>query len=403
MLLTGRTRIPDRSRLSVLLRSEEALVLAMILTGTLLRLVLAQTTRGLAFDIESWTAVRRALSHSALHLYAQVNPRPLYHWPYPPGFLLFVPPVALLSDVLGVGFGHLIRLPSILADGAIAWLVWWGLGTRFTRSERLLGAALVVFGPVFIAISSYAAQIDSFAILPAVIALLVWEREAGRRRAWIAGALIGVAATVKTVPLAMLLALAPSARSWRELAELVLSAVAVLFASLLPFLIADAAGVLGIAHYTGVPGMGGLSLVIQPDFAQIWLTRLVHPSGLESWLFERHAALLNGVALGAFAVYAAWFRPRPRIAATVLWLVVLALGSAFFFQYLVWGLPFFLLAGYLRTTAALQALITAPMLIFYLGPWRSGAIVYPFVALMITAWVAWVAALALLSRHRATA
>lgn len=397
--------ITEQSRRTTggLLESPQIVLAGLIAAGTLIRLLIALSTRGLAFDANSWGIVRHAVTHSGLHFYAHVNPRPIYHWPYPPGFLGLVPPFAGLSDLLGVGFEHLIRVPSILADGAIAWLVWRGLGDRVSANERLLAAGLVALGPVFVTISSYAAQIDSFAILPAVLALLVWERDEGAARALRAGALIGLAAAIKTVPLLMLLALAPSARSWRELAELVAAAAAVLVVSFAPFLLADSAAVLRIAHYTSVPGLGGLSLVLQPDLAQIWLTRLVRASGLTTWLFVRHAALENGVVVAAYAAYVGWFRPRPRTAAAVLWLVTLAFGSGFFFQYLVWALPFLLLAGYVRATALLQAVVTVPMLIYYLGPWHSGAIVYPYVALMIAVWLAWVGAIAALARRELTA
>jgi hypothetical protein len=374
----------------------------MIAVGIAVRVVLAWTTRGLPYDVDSFALVRSALGAHPLHLYSIVNPAGAYHWPYPPGFLPLVSLASAVADITG-GFGHLIRMPAILADAALTWLVWRGLEGRADPRDRLLAAGLVSFGPVFIAISGYATQIDAVAILPALAALLVWERAGEGRRALLAGVLIGIAGAVKTVPLLMVLALAPSARSRREVVVLLASAAAVVLLTLIPFLIADSAGILGIRHYSGAPGMGGISLLLQPNLAQIWLTRPVALSGLERFLFLEHAWIPNALLLAAFAAYAARVRPAPRPAAALLWLMVLAFGSGFFFQYLVWVLPFLLLAGHVRAAALLQAAVTLPMLVYYVTAWRSDGIVYVYVALMLVVWAGWVAGGASIARRAAAA
>jgi hypothetical protein len=331
-----------------------------------------------------------------------VNQDGSFHWPYPPGSFPLMLVASGAADIFG-GFTHLVRIPSVLADAALTWLVWYGLAGRVSERARLAGAALVAFGPVFVTISGYAAQIDDVAILPAVIALLVWERAPERRRAWMAGLLIGVAASIKTVPLAMLLALAPTARSRSELAILIGSAVAVLAVSFAPFLIADSAAVLELRHYQGAPGMGGLTLVLQPDLAQIWLSREVVIEPVVRWLSISHAGPYNLAILAAFALYGWRYRPNPRMAAALLWLVVLAFDSGFFFQYLVWGLPFFLLGGYLLATTVLQAVVAIPMIIYYTGP-RAGSnsVAYFYVPFMIIVWVMWVIGAGVLARRGAT-
>lgn len=371
---------------------------ALIAAGTGVRLILAFTTGGLPYDVGSFELVRHALAVAPLHVYSLVNPPGTFRWPYPPGFLPVVSLSSGLADLLG-GFDHLIRLPAILADAALAWLVWWGCARRGSEREGLIAAGLVALGPVFVAIAGYATQIDSVAILPAVGALLVWEREGARHRAVAAGVLIGVAAAIKTVPLVMLLALLPSARSLREGATLVLAAAAVLVVVLAPFLLADPHGVLGIRRYTGAPGLGGLSLVLQPGLAQLWLIHPVALSGLESWLFVHHPSLLNAGLLLCAGGYLAVYRPPPRHAAAVLWLLVLAFGSGFFFQYLVWLLPFLLLAGRWRAAAALQLAVTPAMLLFYVTAWRSESIVPVYVGIMLAVWAAWVGGAALLARE----
>jgi hypothetical protein len=384
-----------------MLRTRWALVW-MILAGTIIRLAVAFATHGLPYDVQSWSILRTAFSEHPLHVYALVNQDGSFRWPYPPGSFPLMLVASGAADIFG-GFTHLVRIPAVLADAALTWLVWYGLAGRVSDRARLAGAALVAFGPVFITISGYAAQIDEVAILPAVVALLVWERAPERRRAWIAGLLIGVAASIKTVPLVMVLALAPSARSRTDLALLFGSAVAVLALSLIPFLIADSSAVLELRHYQGSPGMGGLTLVLQPDLAQIWLSKTVTIGPVVRWLSIDHAGPYNIAVLAAYAAYAYRYRPDPRTAAALLWLVVLAFDSGFFFQYLVWGLPFFLLGGYLLATAALQLVVAIPMIIYYTGPRPgSNSVAYFYVPFMLVTWAMWVAGAGMLVRRGAS-
>ena len=86
--------------------------------------------------------------------------------------------------------------------------------------------------------------------------------------------------------------------------------------------------------YRGLPGVGDLSLVAQPNLAQLALG-IGNPgaSPLTEWLM-RHGTIL--VAAGLLIVAAVGLRSRagaPQMA-TILWLAVYALGVNFFFQYL---------------------------------------------------------------------
>jgi 4-amino-4-deoxy-L-arabinose transferase-like glycosyltransferase len=382
----------------------DPLLWSLIVGGTVIRGVVTAATHGLPYDVHSWQLVRSAFAANPLHVYSAINAGGNFHWPYPPGFFPLMLVASGAADLVGGAFTYLVRIPSILADGALAWLVWIGLRDT-TRGMRLAAVALIAVSPVFVTISAYSAQIDAVAILPAVGALLVWERAASERRAWMAGLLIGLAAAVKTVPLVMVLALLPTVRSRREAAILVGCALAVPLVTALPFLIADPSGVAGLRRYAGSPGLGGLSLVLQPDLAQRWLTQWVNPTALTRWLFIDHAGPYNALTMAAFGAWALRFRPSARAAAAILWLVVLACGSGFFFQYLVWGIPFFLLAGFVRATAVLQAAVTAPMILYYLGPWRPGdsAVVYVYVPLMLLVWGMWSVAALLLGRRAALA
>lgn len=379
------------------------LVWGLILAGTAIRLVLAFATVGLAYDIESFRLVADQLDRDPLELYGALNVGETFRWPYPPAFLPLVYACSHLADWTGLPFHGLIQVPAIAADAAIAWLVGDILGRRgASERTRLAAVALVALGPSFAAVSGYHGHMDSLAILPAVAALAVWERAPGARRAVVAGLLIGLGAALKTVPGLMLIALLPSARSHRERVVLVGCALAVPVALLAPFLATDADGVRHALEYTGVPGLGGLSLVVQPDLARFWLTAPdVSPNALTRFLVD-HASLVNAVVLGALAIVLLVRRAPAPAAAVATWLAVWVFGTGFFFQYVVWGLPFVIALGSLRAAAALQLALLPPMLIFYRGPWESDAIVPVFVTMMLALWCAFAAGLGVLVRDFVT-
>jgi hypothetical protein len=360
--------------------------------GIVIRVVLAFTTHGQAYDLQSFALVDSALHAHVFGVYHQLDnfPLPPYgRWPYPPGFFAFIVPLASLARATGLAFTGLIRVPASLADAGIAWLVQDYLGWRgYSHRARLAAAALVALGPSFAAISGYHGQIDSVAILPAVAAAYVWMRSGSDRRGYWAGALIGAGAAIKTVPILMVLALLPTARSWREAARLIVPAVAIPLATFAPWLILDGSGKSLVWTYRGGPGLGGISLLTDPalpltPFAGAHET--VH--GLTQAVFDQ-ARWITGVALVCAAGWLARYRPPAVLAGVLLWLTVWVFGVTFFLQYLVWGLPFLIMAGYLREVLALQLavlpatvisyttgtahwevwlLYTVPMILFWLG------------------------------------
>jgi hypothetical protein len=379
----------------------------MLAVGSAARLVIAFTTVGVPFDIESARLVGAELDDRPLHVYAILNDPMaggdigLSRYPYPPGFFLWIAASWVLEEASGLPFHGLISLPSIVADAAIAWSVQYFLGMRGAGERlRLAAVALVALGPTFGMVAGYQGQIDSVAILPAVLALIVWESPGVRRRALVAGVLIGVGAAVKTAPLLMLLALVPSVRSLREGVVLVSAALAVPAAALAPFFVAEPSGTATIFDYAGVPGLGGLSLVVEPSLAGDWLTNRM-PLELSSWsqTLHDHAGLIVLVALAGTGLALLRYRPSAVDAAVLLWLAVYTFIPNLFLQYLVWGLPFFIMAGYLRKVALIQALLVVPALLHFTRPWPNDDIAFVYVPPMIGFVVISAVALVLFARR----
>jgi hypothetical protein len=372
--------------------------------GTVGRLIWAFASYGHYFDMESYRIVDNALLADPLHFYSHVtfvvgDGIEQFRWPYPPLFLPWILATGGIENATGLAFSSVIQIPSILADAAITLLVysflrWRGAGERIC----LIAAALIALGPPFVVISGYHGQIDSLAILPAVAALIVWEL-APDRRALLAGLLIGLGAATKTVPGLMILALIPTARDRREAVTLVVAAVAVPALLLAPFLLADPSGASGVFDYSGAPGLGGLSLVLQPDLAADWLTvDMLHLTSASQWLVDRQGLPLM-LALAAAALFLLRYRPAARDAAVFVWLVVYAFSSNEFLQYSIWGIPFLLMAGYVRSVLVVEAVLLVPFVLSYAAIWESRDIALIYSPLMIGLWAAALASVVVLGRR----
>ena len=375
------------STLAALKRGFSVSLWTILAAGVLVSCLVAALTPGDPFDMQSFRMVRDALDQGALSVYASFAHRGIVRWPYPPAFFPWIWIAGRIAALGGPGFGFMIRVPSILADAGIAWIVqdWLGRTGRDHR-ERLLAAALVSAGPSFIVIAGYHGQFDAVAILPGVLAVSLWSRADSPHRALTAGMLIGLGGALKTVPLLLVLALLPTARTRREAVLLLAAAALPVLVSLAPFAIAGSLPPAHVFSYHGLPGVGDLSLVAQPNLAQLALG-IGNPgaSPLTEWLI-RHGTIL--VVAGLLIVAGVGLRSRagaPQMA-TILWLAVYVLGINFFFQYLIWGLPFFVMAGYLRSVSAAQLTLIVPSLLFYLRPWHQAGLAVVYDVLMIGLW-----------------
>jgi len=362
--------------------------------GLLVRLILAFTTTGQAYDLQSFALVDNALHAHVFGVYHQLDDYsvpPYGRWPYPPGLFPVIVAIGWIAHHTGIGFTHLIRVPAIVGDAAIAWLVQDFLGWRGAdEPTRLAAVALVALGPSFIAISGYHGQIDSIAFLPVVTAVILWTRTDAEWRPYAAGALIGIGAAIKTVPLVALLVLAPLATSWREALKLCITAIVIPLAVFVPWLILDGPGKSLVWTYRGGPGLGGISLLTNPSLP-LSAFGLGHATiaGLTKVVYD-NARWITGAALVAATALLVRHRPPPVTAAVIIFLTVWTYGVTFFLQYMVWGLPFLIMAGYLREVLILQIALLPPTIVTY--TYTTGARTWEVWSLytvpMIVIWIA---------------
>ncbi len=337
--------------------------------------------------------MRDALRDRPLDLYSLVNAS-APHWPYPGGFLPWIALSGWLSDATGLRFDGLVQTAPIAADAALAWLVQAYLGRRGADDRTRLGAAaLILAGPVFLVVSGYHGQLDAAAILPAVLAFWAWESPRVSHRALVAGLLIGLAGSIKAVPLVVAVALLPSSRSVREGLTLLIAAALVPLVSVAPFLVHDLHGTLdGLRGNRGVPGFGGISLLVQPDLSAVWLgTRPdVALSPASRALFDHGTPFAVGALLVTGAVLL-WRRVEPLPASVLMWLTVYAFGINFGITYLIWGMPFFLLAGYLRAVLLIQAALVIPLALLYIRIGRDLPLHWVYTPILLALWIGLVA------------
>jgi hypothetical protein len=266
---------------------------ALLAAGAAVRLILLLLTPGEYYDTHAIARVGTAFLNAPLHLYRlDVNPGSFqgshtYPWPYLPGFTPIAGLLSWISGHLSVSVNHLDRALMSAVDLAVAWVVQWLPGSQGRPArERLIAAGLVLFGPVFVAISAVHGQIDALAWLPAVAAVGIWSQPGTRRRALVCGLLIGIGIAVKTTPGLTLLALAPTARDRRELGGLVLAAAVIPLVTLAPFAIVAPHGLGAIVDYRGFAGRAGLTLLVQPRLAlhdrvgRLTATDLIRPHRL---------------------------------------------------------------------------------------------------------------------------
>lgn len=360
---------------------------ALIAAGTAIRLVIIAVSHGYTFDMDSLRIMASAVAASPLHAYSSAIVEGTTRWPYPPGFLPWLWFCHALVGSGGHGFSMLVRVPAIVADALIALIVQDFLGRRGQdERRRLLATALVMLAPAFGSISAYHGQIDAVGILPAVAALWCWEYGPEARRWLICGILVGLAFTIKTIPAVVVLGLLPSARTRREGLQLIAAAAVVAIVALAPFALSTPHDVVTALRYRGLDGFGGLSLLVQPNLATGWLTGANAPPNSLTTVMINHGSLIAIAALAVLAVVFWYRRPTATAGCAIAFLTVYALGVNFFLQYLVWGLPFFLMAGYLGWVAIVELIAIPPMLIFYANSGNTPLVWIFYIPFMLALW-----------------
>lgn len=358
----------------------------LIAAGVTIRLVVTFTTDGVAFDLRNLQAVYDALRGARFGAYDHLEPP---QWPYGPGYMPWTVVAGQLDGL--IPFRRGVRLGPVMADAGTMWLVQ-DLLRRAGASEgrRLLGVALIAFGSIPIGVSAFHGQLDPVLALCALTAFWVWSRPEQPRRALWAGVLLGVGGAVKTIPLLLALPFAAAARDRREGATVLVATAATFWLLLAPFLVHTPDVVERMRDYHGLPGFGGLGLVLNPAFAANVISNTPQTPDMDFLLFVAMdlPKLVLVPALVALTALLAWRRPDALTGACLTLLVVYAFGVNFVVSYVIWILPFLVVRGHFAAVAGIQLLLTGAMLATFNAPVSHTVAVVFYTGAMIVAWCA---------------
>ncbi|HYK95242.1 MAG TPA: phospholipid carrier-dependent glycosyltransferase [Candidatus Dormibacteraeota bacterium] len=166
-------------------------ILVLLGLGLALRIIILRLIPGSGFgvDLASFQFWASNLAHDGL---SGFYGRDFFH-DYTPGYLYVLWIVGGIGNLVG-GVGDLIKIPPILADLALGYLVW-SMTRELGGSERAarIGAALVIFNPVTWFDSTVWGQVDSVGVVVLLLAL----RELWRDRPERAAVLATLAALIK--------------------------------------------------------------------------------------------------------------------------------------------------------------------------------------------------------------
>ena len=173
-------------------------ILVLLALGLAFRLIIAYLLpeSGFKNDLASFRFWADNLAGQGVSGFYQraADPETGFFADYTPGYLYILWLVGGVSDLIGRGVGNLIKIPPIVADIALGYLVW-SMTRELGGSERAarVGALIVVVNPVTWFDSVIWGQVDSVGVVVLLLAL----RELWRDRPERAAILAMVAALIK--------------------------------------------------------------------------------------------------------------------------------------------------------------------------------------------------------------
>ena len=156
-------------------------ILIVLALGLALRVIIAYLLPGSGFEADL-NAFRFWADNLATEGIGGFYERDFFH-DYTPGYMYVLWLVGTVGHAIG-GIGDLIKVPSILADLAIGWLVWSMVRELGGRDRlALMGALVAVLNPVSWFDSVVWGQVDSFGVVFLLLALRSLWRDQPERAA----------------------------------------------------------------------------------------------------------------------------------------------------------------------------------------------------------------------------
>ncbi len=187
----------NKRKFDITMENERLILVSILVLGLVFRLYAAPRVEGFTVDINCFKAWALAAAKDLPRFYNTDMFKD-----YPPFYIYVLFIIGKLANLpsLNAHFDLLVKLPSILADIATAWLLYRFAKKRLSPQIALLAAGVYAFNPAVFINSTYWGQVDSFFTLMAVGALILTVSE----RLNLAAALM--AATVLMKPQGIIIA-----------------------------------------------------------------------------------------------------------------------------------------------------------------------------------------------------
>ncbi len=293
---------------------------------------------GAGYDIESFRLVGDALVHNEEVYTSAARGR----HPYLPFQVYVIGLLFRLSQLLPLPFVVLIKIPGVLADLGIVWLIYrTGRARGWSDARTMAWGLLYALNPVAILVSAYHGQFDALPVFLLLLAWYVWSVYGHEMRSAV---VLGLAILSKTWPIALLPIMLLRLRGVRR--RLIYGGLAVMVPVLATvFYIwlfqSNPRPMLRRAlTHSGVPGYYGYSALLAVFFGDApWY------EGVFDGLVANVRWVLVGVGL-----LSVWLTRRESVldALTTVLVTIFVLTAGMGIQWFVWLVPVALLAGDVR-------------------------------------------------------
>ncbi len=321
--------------------------------------VLASLVANDIIDVYNYGVVAEVVDRNGLFaLYAQTPGI----YPYPP---LWVG-IELLSRWVHLhelmSFSFIIRLPILLADVGIVAVIWTflRLSSPTQPIQAFIGAGLYALNPVSIIITCWHGQFDAIPVFFLALAILLHKKLHWRRSAIALS--LGIA--FKSFPVLLLPSLALQLPTLSRRTVFAIVALVPVLLLLLPFLVRDADAVVReLINYRGAALLGAM---VPLRSIYVPLSGQSFPIELTTRFVTLSAYLF--LAIYAFALLQMYRSNKPPVfQATVIFLLFYTVYFGIAPQYLLWVLPFMIMAIPIwRWTVVYSAVSTLALIGFYL-------------------------------------
>ncbi len=344
----------------------------------IIRLLVAHSFYG-TYDVQTAYIIADLLKHGSLIYDATVRSN------MPPTYFYIVSLVSFLADKTHLPLSFWIKVPFSLADLGIGSLIYkMAKDLRKTEKTSLFFSGLYLFNPLPILIFGFQGQIDSLFMFFVLAAYLVIRdtSKINPPRIFISGLILGLASTVKLVPLIFiplfLITLCQSGfkKGWKFkkmiliLTSFVLLTVLPLFAEFFPYRQVLSGIVEHVVYYKTAWGIWGVSQVLARlgDF----LSQDTYFLPFLIFLSKKQTLSILLVAVVSY-VLIFWHRLSLLRGILLIFISEMAISSFLANQYLVWFLPFFIV-----NMLASRKKMVYQLLIFSLLAFLGNAAIYKY-------------------------